>query len=82
MYSIYLITNKVNNFVYVGQTCKHNKTDRVVQMKDLDTEEIITFRNKTNKEIECLTGIKASYISRCLTGKRNQVAGKTFNYIF
>ena len=78
--SILLYDISDTRFKVYKQKC--NKTDRVVQMKDLTTKEVITFRNKTNKEIECLTGIKASYISRCLTGKRSQVAGKTFNYIF
>lgn len=59
---------------------KNDLKTRIVVMTDLVTKQQIEFVNKTNKEIEGITGIDASLIGKCLNGVRKSTCNKTFNY--
>lgn len=53
---------------------------RIVVMTDLSTGQQFEFIDKTNKEIEGITGISAILIGKCLNGVRKSTNNKTFSY--
>lgn len=63
----------------LGWDCGSYNAKFVVQI-DLDFNVLNVF-NSTHEAGRFLN-VPNAHISDCCTGKRNQVAGKTFNYIF